>query len=73
MLDWNSQSTRDKMRYESKYFPDVESGGKVGIQIASSGPDEEWEQIKYGYLKMISEAKNIFTYKHLISFQIYHF
>lgn len=51
MLDWNSQSTRDKMRYESKYFPDVESGGKVGIQIASSGPDEEWEQIKYGYLK----------------------
>lgn len=57
MLDWNSQSTRDKMRYEPKYFPDVESGGKVGIQIASSGPDEEWEQIKYGYLKMISEAK----------------
>ncbi|MDN8782665.1 phospholipase D-like domain-containing protein, partial [Staphylococcus aureus] len=34
-----------------------ESGGKVGIQIASSGPDEDWEQIKYGYLKMISEAK----------------
>lgn len=57
MMDWNSQSTRDKMTYEARYFPDVESGGKVGIQIASSGPDEEWEQIKYGYLKMISEAK----------------
>ena len=27
------------------------------MQIVSSGPDSEWEQIKYGYIKMISSAK----------------
>lgn len=57
MLDWNSQSTRDNLQYEDRYFPDVNSGGTIGVQIASSGPDEEWEQIKYGYLKMIASAK----------------
>ena len=57
MLDWNAQSTRDNLKYAEKYFPDVDSGGSKGIQIASSGPDETWEQIKYGYLKMISSAK----------------
>ena len=57
ILDWNSQSTRDHLSYDERYFPDVNSGGTIGIQIASSGPDEDWEQIKYGYLKMISSAK----------------
>ncbi len=28
------------------------------MQIVSSGPDSEWEQIKYGYLKLINSAKN---------------
>ncbi|GGO39517.1 cardiolipin synthase A/B [Staphylococcus hominis] len=58
ILDWNSQSTRDNIRYEDRYFPDVDSGGEIGVQIASSGPDEDWEQIKYGYLKMIMSAKH---------------
>ncbi len=57
ILDWNSQATRDHISYDDRYFPDVNSGGTIGVQIASSGPDEEWEQIKYGYLKMISSAK----------------
>lgn len=57
MLDWNSQATRDNLKYADRYFPDVDSGGTIGIQIASSGPDETWEQIKYGYLKMIASAK----------------
>ncbi|MEP9853472.1 cardiolipin synthase [Staphylococcus aureus] len=57
MLDWNVQSTRDNLKYAERYFPDVDSGGTIGIQIASSGPDEEWEQVKYGYLKMITSAK----------------
>ncbi|GGB12547.1 cardiolipin synthase [Macrococcus hajekii] len=57
ILDWNSQATRNYLRYEPKYFPDVKSGGNIGIQIASSGPDEELHQIKYGYIKMISSAK----------------
>ncbi|PTF04293.1 cardiolipin synthase [Staphylococcus devriesei] len=58
ILDWNSQSSRDFIEYNERYFPDVDSGGTIGVQIASSGPDEEWEQIKYGYLKMISSAKH---------------
>ncbi|PTE68431.1 cardiolipin synthase [Staphylococcus devriesei] len=58
ILDWNSQSSRDFIEYDERYFPDVNSGGTIGVQIASSGPDEEWEQIKYGYLKMISSAKH---------------
>ncbi|MDW8568918.1 cardiolipin synthase [Staphylococcus shinii] len=57
MLDWNSQATRDNLKYANRYFPDVDSGGTIGVQIASSGPDETWEQIKYGYLKMIASAK----------------
>ena len=28
------------------------------MQIVSSGPDSEWEQIKNGYVKMISEAND---------------
>lgn len=58
MLDWNSQSTRNNLNYMPKYFPDVKSNGEIGIQIASSGPDDELQQIKYGYLKMITAAKH---------------
>ena len=72
MLDWNAQSTRDNLKYAEKYFPDVDSGGSKGIQIASSGPDETWEQIKYGYLKMISSAKNQSIYNHHTLFPIKH-
>lgn len=58
ILDWNSQATRNYIPYEPKYFPDVRSGGDIGIQIASSGPDEDLHQIKYGYIKLISSAKD---------------
>ncbi|PTG82872.1 cardiolipin synthase, partial [Staphylococcus chromogenes] len=59
ILDWNSQSSRHDIENQPKYFPKVEIGNteNVGVQIASSGPDEFWEQIKYGYLKMINMAK----------------
>lgn len=59
ILDWNSQSSRHDIENHPKYFPKVEleNTGNVGVQIASSGPDEFWEQIKYGYLKMINMAK----------------
>ncbi len=59
ILDWNSQASRDNMVYNEKYFPKHTGSkqGSMGVQIASSGPDELWEQVKYGYLKMISMAK----------------
>lgn len=59
ILDWNSQAHRNNIEYDDKYFPEnhVNTEHNTGVQIASSGPDESWEQIKYGYLKMISMAK----------------
>lgn len=55
ILDWN-QASRNHIQYEERYFIGGEEGD-VGIQIVSSGPDQEWEQIKYGYIKMILSAK----------------
>ncbi|MCS4487048.1 cardiolipin synthase [Staphylococcus americanisciuri] len=59
ILDWNSQAHRYNIEYDSKYFPEIHinTAYNTGVQIASSGPDESWEQIKYGYLKMISMAQ----------------
>ena len=55
ILDWN-QASRNHIDYNEKYFIGGEIGD-VGVQIVSSGPDQEWEQIKYGYIKMILAAK----------------
>ncbi|MBN9656453.1 cardiolipin synthase [Halobacillus sp. GSS1] len=55
ILDWNHASRRDIV-YEQRYYQ-AKPKGDVGMQIVSSGPDSEWEQIKHGYLKMILSAK----------------
>src|SRR5699024_9124139 len=57
MLDWNSHDTRNNMKHEEHYFPEIDSVGDTTMQIASSGPDENYQQIKYGYLNMIYSAK----------------
>ncbi|MGE8206933.1 cardiolipin synthase [Heyndrickxia sp. NPDC080065] len=56
VLDWNQASSND-IRYKEKYFPEIQSVGYTDVQIVSSGPDSEWEQIKNGYIKMINSAK----------------
>jgi cardiolipin synthase len=56
LLDWRYAS-QEKITFDKDYFPQVSFNGKIGIQIVSSGPDSEWEQIKNGYLKMIQSAK----------------
>ncbi len=55
ILDWN-QASRHDIVYEDRYY-NSKPAGDVGIQIVSSGPDSEWEQIKHGYIKMIMTAK----------------
>ena len=50
ILDWNQASSKE-IRYEGRYFPDIPSIGYTDVQIVSSGPDSEWEQIKNGYIK----------------------
>lgn len=57
ILDWNQASDNQDIEYDERYFPAIPRKGSVGMQIVSSGPDEEWEQIKDGYLKMIFLAK----------------
>lgn len=58
MLDWNSHAKRHNLVYNEQYFPTIYNDGDTYMQIASSGPDEVWQQIKYGYLKMIYRAKH---------------
>lgn len=55
ILDWN-QASRNHVSYEDRFY-DAKGTGDVGVQIVSSGPDSEWEQIKNGYIKMIMSAK----------------
>lgn len=58
ILDWNQASHRHDIHYSPNLFPENVSKGNVGIQVVTSGPDSEWEQIKNGYIKMISSAKS---------------
>ncbi|WP_164667510.1 cardiolipin synthase [Virgibacillus doumboii] len=55
ILDWN-QASRNDIVYEDRFY-EAETAGDVGVQIVSSGPDSDWEQIKNGYIKMIMSAK----------------
>lgn len=56
LMDWNSQHTKE-VSYAKNYFPTIVSDGDKAMQIVTSGPDSEHEQIKMTYLKMISTAK----------------
>ncbi|MFA9560106.1 cardiolipin synthase [Evansella sp. AB-rgal1] len=57
ILDWNQASKRHYIHYEKRYFPQKTSIGSAAMQIVSSGPDSEWEQVKNGYINMIMSAK----------------
>ncbi|MFK4566741.1 cardiolipin synthase [Enterococcus sp. UD-01] len=56
LMDWNSQH-REELSYDMAFFPPIYSDGKKAVQVVTSGPDSEYEQIKMTYLKMISIAK----------------
>ncbi|PIC65087.1 cardiolipin synthase [Sporosarcina sp. P13] len=58
ILDWNQASAKTNIQYSEHFFPAIPRKGDVGVQIVSSGPDSEWEDIKDGYLKMIFLAKD---------------
>ncbi|KIL52173.1 cardiolipin synthase [Jeotgalibacillus soli] len=57
ILDWNQASYRHDIEYAEHLFPAIPRKGEVAMQIVSSGPDSEWEQIKNGYIKLITNAK----------------
>lgn len=55
-LDWNATAKRDQVKFDRRYFPPTQSTGSTSMQIVSSGPDDDREKIKQGYVKMISIA-----------------
>ena len=57
LLDWNQASKAQIILYDTKYYR-ADPKGNVGMQIVSSGPDSKWEQIKYGYIKLLMEAED---------------
>ncbi|GEN50556.1 cardiolipin synthase [Alkalibacterium pelagium] len=56
-MDWNAAVPDHMLEYADRYFPPSHSKGTSYVQIVSSGPDNESEAIKKGFIKMISMAK----------------
>lgn len=60
LMDWTYASNEGEstdVAYLKKFFPPINSRGNIGMQVISSGPDANSEQIKRGYIKMINSAK----------------
>lgn len=57
LMDWNAAVPKHKLEYDENYFPLIDKKGHSNVQVVSSGPDSDLEQIKKGYIKMISMAK----------------
>ncbi|WP_367281301.1 cardiolipin synthase [Planococcus liqunii] len=55
--DWNETSKKYPLKQEKHYFPLINNEKGAGMQVVVSGPDEEIDQIKNGYLRMISQAR----------------
>lgn len=56
ILDWRFASKENLVLAQAYYIKPVKIG-TTGIQIVSCGPESPTEEIKHGYLKMISSAK----------------
>ncbi|MDR1136115.1 MAG: cardiolipin synthase [Clostridiales Family XIII bacterium] len=60
VMDWRFASKEDIYITET-YNPEPGNVGEAAIQVVASGPDSSREEVKHGYLKMISSArKNIY-------------
>jgi cardiolipin synthase len=55
-LDWRLAS-KEQLAMTSNYMHESNLEIGAGIQIVSCGPDQQYEQIKQGFLKMIHAAK----------------
>jgi cardiolipin synthase A/B len=56
LLDWN-QASRQALPFLDFCCVSPGMPGGTGIQIVTSGPDSEWEQIKNAHIKLILSAK----------------
>ncbi|MDR2131738.1 MAG: cardiolipin synthase [Clostridiales Family XIII bacterium] len=56
ILDWRLAS-KENLLIDRAYHGDANGPGSTAMQIVTSGPDSSREEVKHGYLKMISSAK----------------
>ncbi len=56
-LDWRFAS-KQELKAPKSYLGDIESSNNVSMQIVTSGPDSRWPNVKDGYLKMITNARD---------------
>ncbi|MCK8617229.1 cardiolipin synthase [Fructobacillus sp. M158] len=60
LLDWNASVLKAPMDVTAdRYFPALsdQPAGRTDLQIVTSGPDSDDEQIKMGYIRLIQLAK----------------
>ncbi len=60
ILDWNATASEGLLpadHIEARYFPLTHVKGDTNMQIVSSGPDSDLQQIKMGYIRLIQSAK----------------
>ena len=55
LMDWNFASD-DPVELAPRYFPKTNGMGSAAVQIVSSGPDHQHNQIKLAYLHLINTA-----------------
>lgn len=60
MLDWNATDRDHPFKddqIDHRYFPLTKVKGETSLQIVSSGPDSDLQQIKMGYMRLIQTAE----------------
>ncbi len=56
LRDWRFASGEEVVIHEA-YYSEVLESGRSGVQIVSSGPDNERQEVKRAYMKMIAGAR----------------
>ncbi len=56
--DWNATDAEHRIVPNNEMFPVIKVKGNTSLQIVSSGPDSDAQQIKLGYIKMITTAQH---------------
>ncbi|WP_179232981.1 cardiolipin synthase [Paenibacillus rigui] len=57
LMDWDIASNEKLTMEPVELFPEMSHTPKTAVQIVSSGPNSEKQQIKNGYIKMIFQAR----------------
>ena len=58
LLDWDYSNNEDLFEMSEFFFPKYKGKGNSAVQIITSGPDEETENIRDNYLRIIEKANH---------------